>query len=71
MNKKTENDEIRKKVNKYSDPLTCIRNAYTLSTTPKPGNEADDVIVGYFLHTLAEIALAVASRKAVDKEVNS
>jgi hypothetical protein len=46
-----------------TDPLTRIRNPYTLSTTPAESSEADEIIVKHFLQTLAEIALAVASRK--------
>ena len=45
------------------DPLTRIRNPYTLSPTPKEHGEAEDLVVKHFLQTLAEIALAVASRK--------
>jgi hypothetical protein len=43
---------------------------YTLSTTPAEANEADAIMVKHFLQTLAEIALAVASRKSKDKEEN-
>ena len=53
--------------NKSRDPLTRIRNPYTLSPTPAESAEADEIIVKHFLQTLAEIALAVASRKG--KEV--
>ena len=49
------------------DPLTRIRNPYTLSTTPAEPDEADQIIVRRFLQTLAEIAMAVASRKGWDK----
>jgi hypothetical protein len=49
------------------DPLTRIRNPYTLSPTPAEPSEAEEIIVKHFLQTLAEIALAVASRKG--KEV--
>ena len=49
--------------NKLTDPLTRIRNPYTLSTTPAESSEADEIIVKHFLQTLAEVALAVASRK--------
>ena len=49
------------------DPLTRIRDTYTLAYTPECSNESDEVMVEYFLQTLAEIALAVASRK--NKEV--
>ena len=52
-----------------TDPLTRIRNPYTLSTTPAEPGEADEIIVKHFLQTLAEIALAVASRKGGDKGV--
>ena len=41
--------------------LTSIRDAYTLAAT----NEVEALMVNNFLNTLAEIALAVASRKAV------
>jgi hypothetical protein len=44
-------------------PLTRIRNPYTLSPTQAESSEADDLVVKHFLQTLAEIALAVASRK--------
>jgi hypothetical protein len=47
-----------------TDPLTRIRNPYTLSTTPTEPIEADELIVKHFLQTLAETALAVASRKS-------
>jgi hypothetical protein len=49
------------------DPLTRIRNPYTLSPTPAEHGEAEDLVVKHFLQTLAEVALAVASRKG--KEV--
>ena len=55
-----------KKVNPENispDPLTRIRNPYTLSPTPAASSEADEIIVKHFLQTLAEVALAVASRK--------
>jgi hypothetical protein len=45
------------------DPLTRIRNPYTLSPTPAESAESDEIIVKHFLQTLAEIALAVASRQ--------
>jgi hypothetical protein len=45
------------------DPLTRIRNPYTLSPTPAEPSEAEDLVVKHFLQTLAETALAVASRK--------
>jgi hypothetical protein len=47
------------------DPLTRIRNAYTLASPHEPNaNEADDLMIKHFLNTLAEISLAVASRRA-------
>ena len=49
------------------NPLTRIRSPYTLSTTPAEPGEADEIIVKHFLQTLAEIALAVASRKGESK----
>ena len=49
------------------EPLTRIHNPYTLSPTPAESAEAEDLVVKHFLQTLAEIALAVASRKG--KEV--
>ena len=55
-----------KKVNPENispDPLTRIRNPYTLSPTPAEPGEDDEIIVKHFLQTLAEIALAVASRQ--------
>jgi hypothetical protein len=47
----------------YNNPLTRIRDMYTLSNTPEDGSETDKVMVQHFLRILAEIALAVASRK--------
>lgn len=47
------------------DPLTCIRGAYTLASPQETdANEVDRLMVKHFLDTLAEVALAVASRKA-------
>ena len=42
--------------------LTSIHDMYTLTTTEN-ANEVDEVTVKQFLNTLAEVALAVASRK--------
>ena len=42
--------------------LTGIQYAYTLSATDD-ANEVDRLMIKEFLHTLAEISLAVASRK--------
>ena len=47
------------------DPLlTSIHGTYTLSNTEEHYNEVDRLIVKNFLNTLAEIALAIASRKS-------
>ena len=47
-----------------SDGLTFERAAYTVSAPHESGpDEADDLMVRNFLNTLAEISLAVASRK--------
>ena len=45
--------------------LTCIHDAYTLADTP---DEADALIIKNFLNTLAEIALAIASRESSNSE---
>ena len=47
------------------DPLTCIRNAYTLASTQN-ASEVDELMVKHFLDTLAEVALTVASRRIKD-----
>ena len=47
-----------------TEALTSIHGAYTLHTPHEPDtNEVDDLMVRRFLHTLAEISLAVASRR--------
>ena len=56
---KLSNDEERE--------LTSIQETYTLSNTEERSNEVDRLAVKHFLNTLAEIALAIASRKS--KEV--
>ena len=43
--------------------LTSIHGTYTLSNTEECFNEVDRLAVKQFLNTLAEIALAIASRK--------
>jgi len=49
--------------NKRPYVLTCIHDAYTLSTTQDDDpSEVDKVIIDNFLQTLAEIALTVAFR---------
>ena len=56
-------DEIAKNSgNSRENPLTCIREAYTLAATPDAG-EVDELMVRQFLNTLAEVALLVASRQ--------
>ncbi|MGD0511243.1 MAG: hypothetical protein ABSA33_05380 [Candidatus Micrarchaeaceae archaeon] len=44
--------------------LTSIHGTYTLSNTEERFNEVDKLTVKHFLNTLAEIALAIASRKS-------
>lgn len=53
-----------KRVDQDEKALTCIRPAYTLCGTPEPeSNETEELIVKNFLNVLAEISIAVASRK--------
>jgi len=49
---------------KWEKVLTSIHGTYTLSNTEEHYNEVDRLIVKNFLNTLAEIALAIASRKS-------
>ncbi len=49
--------------NDHQKLLTGIRDAYTLAATHEWSSEVDGLMVKQFLDTLAEIALAVASRK--------
>ena len=54
---------IEERDNNDQDVLTGIGSLYTLSATDDDENEElDRIIVKDFLNTLAEIALAVASR---------
>ena len=47
-----------------SEGLTCIRGAYTVSTPREPHtDEVENLMVRRFLYTLAEVSLAIASRK--------
>ena len=47
--------------------LTSIHDAYTLSNTPEESDHGiDGDMIKAFLNTLAEVALAVASRKQGD-----
>ena len=47
-----------------SEALTSIHRAYTLAATNKTGTEVEDLMVKHFVETLAEIAMAIASRRA-------
>jgi hypothetical protein len=50
--------------NQAPEGLTSIHGAYTVSTPHEPdADEVDSLMVRQFLQTLAEVALAVASRK--------
>lgn len=50
------------------NPLTrirgCIHCPHTEPGPESPCNELDKITMRYFLHTLAEVAVAIASRKA-------
>jgi len=48
--------------------LTGIPRCYTLASTPEHGSETDQLMVRNFLQTLAEVALAVASRSLQSEE---
>jgi len=56
--------------NQEPEALTRIRPAYTLYATPECSGEMEQIMVKDFLNTLAEVALAVASRKVADKGMN-
>jgi len=46
------------------DPLTRIRDAYTLAATDEPvSSETERLMVRHFIETLAEVALAIAARE--------
>ncbi|MFC1956486.1 hypothetical protein ACFLWZ_08265 [Chloroflexota bacterium] len=54
--------------NSRQNVLTGIPSPYTLSTTQTgETSEVDELMVRHFLNTLAEIALAVASRREAGK----
>ena len=53
---------------KWEKVLTSIHQTYTLPNTEEHYNEVDRLIVKNFLNTLAEIALAVASRKSKEND---
>ncbi len=51
------------------DGLTGIPHAYTLlASTPEQGSETDRIMIDHFLTTLAEIAMAIASRRLQGEE---
>ena len=51
------------------NPLTCIRDAYTLASPEETSaNEVDGLMIKHFLNTLAEVALSVASRSLQHRE---
>ncbi len=57
-----------KRENISENPLTRIRETYTLSPTPKDTGdvgegEVDDLMVKQFISALAEVALAIAVRR--------
>jgi hypothetical protein len=55
---------IKKSSDNDRKVLTSIHGTYTLSNTEERFNEVDKLTVKHFLNTLAEIALAIASRKS-------
>ena len=60
-------DPLASGENHLSRRLTSIRPPYTLAATPD-ACEVDELMVRHFIETLAEVALAVASRKAAAQE---
>ncbi|MBT4512896.1 MAG: hypothetical protein HOC20_11920 [Chloroflexi bacterium] len=60
-------DEVHE-VEKDLARLTGIRDKYTLATTPEQGSETDTLMINNFLTTLAEIALAIASRSTREQQ---
>ncbi len=61
-------DDESHEVEKDLARLTGIRDAYTLATTPQQGSETDTLMINNFLTTLAEIALAIASRSTQEQQ---
>ena len=57
----------QKPQNTLDGRLTSIHPAYTLAATPE-ASEVDQLTVKHFIETIAEVALAVASRKIADQE---
>ena len=45
------------------EALTSIGHTYTLAATNEAKSELDEIMVRHFVETVAEIALAIASRK--------
>ncbi len=45
------------------DLLTGIHPSYTLAAAPERSSELDEMVIRNFLNTLAEVSLAIASRK--------
>jgi len=56
--------------NHHQNALTSIHDAYTLAATHEEDEgEVNEIAVKHFLQTLAEVALAVASRK-IERETS-
>ena len=54
--------------NSHPNVLTGIHASYTLSATQTgEASEVNELMLKHFLNTLAEIALAVASRKEAER----
>jgi hypothetical protein len=61
--------KIKPAENSQPDPLTRIRGMYTLAATDEAEtSEVDRVIVKHFEEIVAEISLAIASRKENNRE---
>lgn len=56
-------DQSESTQNDPENLLTSIHDAYTLAATPDTHAEVEELMIKQFLDTLAEIAMAVASRK--------
>ena len=50
-----------------SGRLTSIRPPYTLAATPE-APEVNELIIRHFIKTIAEVAMAVASRKIGERK---
>ena len=62
-----EDDDLPQPENTLDGRLTSIHTPYTLAATPD-ACEVNDLMVRHFIETLAEVALAVASRKIASEE---